>query len=481
MGEAEKVIQTRQETEIIPFDGAEIDALGILESAVRRSEGYDALIGIISANEAFTLEILGAPAVPISGDVPQEGPGTFILLYTDASVADAETGRQVVIVDRQVLSAYTKLRITAGGAPISGLEATVDLVAVYGWKRVDAQVVLPPLSSVSINDAGGGTTEVSVKTPGTAIPATDGSILVGGVDQTGAQQPLEVILTGGIFRLAVDAIISGPAGAFAQGDFDSVAVDEATATAQWVRAAVTGRDTSAAVGSQNVPVEARSAAGAEVATLIRLHTASWGQSYNLLGGDIRGNVGIITDVSSGLLTQVSADARDSGYVASALGRRYSFTHQTPGTLITAQATFVATTPTLLLYNSAGNGTVIVLRTVRVVVLEATTAPVMICVAIDTADRFSAGGTVITGQNWNEDSATAYPGTAFRFNPTATAAGAGTRYLWTDAIPTGMGGSITISFKDGIVVAGVGSILVYCWDSAGLNGADIVEDIEVEAV
>jgi hypothetical protein len=172
--------------------------------------------------------------------------------------------------------------------------------------------------------------------------------------------------------------------------------------------------------------------------------------------------------------------REDAYYSSRLGRRFSFTHQTPGTLITAQATFVATTPTLLLYNSAGNATTIILRTVRVVVLEATIAPVMICVAIDTADRFSAGGTVIVGQNWSEASATAYPGTAFRFNATATAAGGGTRYLWTDAIPTGLGGSITISFKDGVLVSATGSILVYVWDSAGLNAPDIVEDIEVEA-
>jgi hypothetical protein len=177
---------------------------------------------------------------------------------------------------------------------------------------------------------------------------------------------------------------------------------------------------------------------------------------------------------------VGVDSRESGYFSAIENRRFSFTHQTPGTLITAQATFAATTPTLILYNSAGNGTTIILRTVRVTVLEATTAPVFISVAIDTADRFSAGGTVITGQNWNEASAVAYPGTAFRFNATASAAGAGTRYLWTDAIPTGIGASITISFRDGVIVSGVGSVLVYLWDSAGLNGADIVEDVEVEA-
>jgi hypothetical protein len=259
--------------------------------------------------------------------------------------------------------------------------------------------------------------------------------------------------------------------------------------------AISGRGTSAvfalytaaiATGIDNTgaavlrAVEARNPFAAEDPTLIRLHTAAWSQSYNAFTGAVQGNIGLTTDPSTGLITPLSLDARESGAAATLKGNRYSFTHQTPGTLITAQATFVATTPTLLLYNSAGNATTIILRTVRVVVLEATVAPVMICVAIDTADRFSAGGTVITGQNWSEASAIAYPGTAFRFNATATAAGAGTRYLWTDAIPTGLGGSITIGFKDGILVSGVGSILIYCWDSAGANAPDIVETVEVEA-
>jgi hypothetical protein len=230
-------------------------------------------------------------------------------------------------------------------------------------------------------------------------------------------------------------------------------------------------------------VEARTAFnlnGVGENTAIGLHTLSLGYAYDVGNAVLQEIAGIRDRQDLQRVVQGVYEARDSGFWATTLGRRYSFTHQTPGTLITAQATFVATTPTLLLYNSAGNATMIILRTVRVVVLEATTAPVMISVAIDTADRFSAAGTVITGQNWNEASATAYPGTAFRFNATATAAGAGTRYLWTDAIPTGLGGSITLNFLDGIIVNGVGSILIYCWDSAGANAADIVETVEVEA-
>jgi hypothetical protein len=262
--------------------------------------------------------------------------------------------------------------------------------------------------------------------------------------------------------------------------------------------AISGRGTSAvfalytaaiATGIDNTgaavlrPVEARDFSAVSDVTLaiIGLSVNSRGAIYNTSGADWNAHAG--DQLTAGAINDTAAyvlEGRESAYVGTSRSRRFSFTHQTPGTLITAQATFAATTPTLILYNSAGNTTTIILRTVRVSVLEATTAPVFISVAIDTADRFSAAGTVITGQNWNEASAVAYPGTAFRFNATASAAGAGTRYLWTDAIPTGIGASITISFKDGIIVNGVGSILVYLWDSAGANGADIVEDVEVEA-
>lgn len=73
--------------------------------------------------------------------------------------------------------------------------------------------------------------------------------------------PARVSSIAGVYRLAVDALLVGPAGAYAQGDFDSTPVDETNALAMWVRAAVTGRNQSLAATAQNVPVEARLASG----------------------------------------------------------------------------------------------------------------------------------------------------------------------------------------------------------------------------
>jgi hypothetical protein len=59
---------------------------------------------------------------------------------------------------------------------------------------VDAAVVLPPLSSVAINDAGAGVTEASVKIRGAAF--TDGSLAAGGTDPLGDQYPLPLSALG---------------------------------------------------------------------------------------------------------------------------------------------------------------------------------------------------------------------------------------------------------------------------------------------
>ena len=82
--------------------------------------------------------------------------------------------------------------------------------------------------------------------------------------------PARVSLIAGVYRLAVDALLVGPAGAYAQGDFDSINVDEANALAMWVRAANTGLDTTQVVGSRNVPIAARGALAAQAYTLERL-------------------------------------------------------------------------------------------------------------------------------------------------------------------------------------------------------------------
>jgi hypothetical protein len=71
-------------------------------------------------------------------------------------------------------------------------------------------------------------------------------------------------------RLLTLATLAGGVGPFAQGDFDSIAGNEATATALWVRSAVTGLDATLVAGARNVPIAARGAVAAQAYTLERL-------------------------------------------------------------------------------------------------------------------------------------------------------------------------------------------------------------------
>lgn len=162
-----------------------------------------------------------------------------------------------------------------------------------------------------------------------------------------------------------------------------------------------------------------------------------------------------------------------------VGRIFSVTHQTPSTDVTGQTSFVATTPTFMIYGEdlARRG---VLRRMRLC-QSGTVAggTIYIAVAIDTTNRFSANGTTVTPQNYNAAKSIAATYTA-RYNPTASAAGTGTRYLEPLTASASLGTMTEIDFseffgEDGLIFAGpgatagtyTGSLLVYTW--AGTTG------------
>jgi hypothetical protein len=154
--------------------------------------------------------------------------------------------------------------------------------------------------------------------------------------------------------------------------------------------------------------------------------------------------------------------RESAFPASRSGRRFYTTHQTPGTVVTGQTSFVATTPTFLLRQAASTRRVI-LRSIMLS-QDGTVAggKINVAVVLDTADRFSAGGTAIVPQNPSGPSAVASAITSFLFNPTATAAGGGTRVLVQAAAVAALGSVLSIDFKDGVIVGTTGALLIYTW-------------------
>lgn len=157
-----------------------------------------------------------------------------------------------------------------------------------------------------------------------------------------------------------------------------------------------------------------------------------------------------------------------------VGAIFSATHQTPSTDVTGQTSFVATTPTFIIYGANENYRG-VLRRLRLC-QSGTVAggTIFIAVAIDTTDRFSVGGTAVTPQNYNPD----FTRTSVydvKYNATASAAGTGTRYLEPLTAAASLGTITEIDFselfhEDGLIFTGAGStlgkytgsLLIYTW-------------------
>lgn len=157
-----------------------------------------------------------------------------------------------------------------------------------------------------------------------------------------------------------------------------------------------------------------------------------------------------------------------------VGRLFVATHQTPSTDITGQTSFDATTPTFAIYGSnvTHRGVLKRLRLCQSGTVAGGT--IFVSVAIDTANRNSAGGTAFTPQNRNASSSNSSVWT-FKSGITATAAGTGTRYVEAATAAASLGNILEIDFtegyhEDGLIwsAAGTttgaytGSLLVYTW-------------------
>lgn len=170
-------------------------------------------------------------------------------------------------------------------------------------------------------------------------------------------------------------------------------------------------------------------------------------------------------------SMLSGLRRDVSYAAANVSARFATKHGTDGANLTAQAAFVATTPTLMLRNLTATVRAI-MRALYIGIDSATVNPVRVVVIIDSADRESTPGTSVTPKNTNSGGG-ATKITGFEENPTITAAGAGTKRLYEFIIPAGKGNSLSINFHDEIIIGKTGSFLVYVFDDAGSTGPNIL--------
>lgn len=159
-------------------------------------------------------------------------------------------------------------------------------------------------------------------------------------------------------------------------------------------------------------------------------------------------------------------SRKARYHAMRNGLCFKATHQTPGTGVTGQTSFVATTPTFLIATNAASRGVVGLNFWLGQAGTVAGATIDIAVAIDNTYRYSSGGTAIVPLNSDMDQTTA-AAAVFYFNPTASAASANVRYVWTFTAAASLGAEATIDFEDGLGIGTTGSILIYTF--AGTTG------------
>jgi hypothetical protein len=181
-------------------------------------------------------------------------------------------------------------------------------------------------------------------------------------------------------------------------------------------------------------------------------------------------------------TYFAEDARvlDRGAAFSSCfgGRRFGVTHQTPGTTITGQSSFVSTTPTFLIYQASASRRLVLSNFSLGQDGTPAGGTIHVLVAIEAANRYSSGGTSITPQNTNGESDNSAAFT-FKYNPTATSPGS-VRYLYSWTQPVSIGGLFTPDLQDGVIIGATGSILIYTWASTvapswTVGGFDIMED------
>jgi hypothetical protein len=97
-----------------------------------RAQGYNAVVGLILSDVAFTIEIQGASAIRKAG---RQVPGEWTTLESIASAASG--ARQRVALDHEVRADYIRIRLVNGASNESFLQHGVRLIPIFSFKRVE--------------------------------------------------------------------------------------------------------------------------------------------------------------------------------------------------------------------------------------------------------------------------------------------------------------------------------------------------------
>jgi hypothetical protein len=141
-----------------------------------RATGYNAVVGLLLSDAAFTVNIQGASGIR-KAIRPREIPGEWTTLETIASSTSG--GRQRVVLDHEVRADYIRIQVVNGGVTQTFFERGVRLIPIFSFKQVE---VVPSTSGGSssgvpvVGPAGGsgsGTANASVAVAVSGAPGTD--------------------------------------------------------------------------------------------------------------------------------------------------------------------------------------------------------------------------------------------------------------------------------------------------------------------
>ncbi len=241
-------------------------------------------------------------------------------------------------------------------------------------------------------------------------------------------------------------------------------------------ASLHGRDTGD--GSMR-PIEARGSALAVATNLYRLLVDAQPRLYDWASTNLHTQMGGRDSAADNFDHAIVQQGRESGYHSSIRGRRFLISGEGVAQALTSG--FTATIPQVIVVPGAALDFVVRKITASMSIV-AGTPPALMRVVLDTANRYSSGGTSRTPFNMNGGSAAAAAFTQVKDGAaaiTATAAGGGTREMGTQVLKTLVGEPYVREYEDGLIVPSSGSLLLYFY--AGDTAGRVHWEIEGEEV
>lgn len=178
---------------------------------------------------------------------------------------------------------------------------------------------------------------------------------------------------------------------------------------------------------------------------------------------------------------VTLKGRADGFASAYAGERWILKNPTPGTGFLGGTSLSRTAPIFAIYQT---DLAVTPPTERPITLSTLTiaqvstvagGPINILVAVDSTNRYSAGGTTLTPQRCFANNAIT-PGFTANSLPTLTADGSTDYDVYEVTIPALTGTTVSIDFGDAVRIGKTGTIMVYAF--AATTGPTLTFDAEI---